>query len=245
MSDGDEEPDRMPRASKTAKTSPEPAPVSTEETMTEAPIAPEGVQETDAAEAETLAPDAETEAPWEGGDAEEAPEAEAEPEPVKPPPPSMVEILRARLQERDDQLHTYIAAYKQAKDEMAKAQERMKRDQAKQVSRAKMGAARDLLDVLDNLDRTVQGAPPDGPAASLAQGVGMVHKQFLEVLVGFGVERMDALGGTFDPKLHEAVGMIPAPPGKADQEILFVQRAGYLFDGQLLRAAQVIVAAAQ
>ena len=235
----------MPRASKTAKTSPEPAPVSTEEPVTEAPIAPEGVQETDAGEAATLASDAETEAPWEGGGADEAPEAEGEPEPVKPPPPSMVEILRARLQERDDQLHTYIAAYKQAKDEMAKAQERMKRDQAKQVDRAKMGAARDLLDVLDNLDRTVQGAPPDGPAGVPRTGCGHGAQAVLGGARGVRRGANDALGGTFDPKLHEAVGMIPAPPGKADQEILFVQRAGYLFDGQLLRAAQVIVAAAQ
>ncbi len=220
----------MPRARKTAQTPPEPATAPAEETPME-PAAP-------------TEPPADDPAPEERSAEEEAEEEAPEPEPIKPPPPSMVEILRGKLHEKDEQLHSYIAAYKQAKEEMVKAQDRMKRDQAKQVARAKMGAARELLDVLDNLDRTVQGVPEDGPAASLAEGVRMVRRQFVDVLFGFGVERMNAMGTTFNPLLHEAVGMVPAPPGAEDQQILFVQRAGYLFDGQLLRAAQVIVAAA-
>ncbi len=217
-------------ARETAETPPKPAAVTEEDTLGPAP-AP-----ADAPPASEAAPEA--------GEGAENPADEPDPEPIKPPPPSMVDILRGRLQERDEQLHSYIAAYKQAKEEMAKAQDRMRRDQAKEVARAKMGAARELLDVLDNLDRTLQDVPADGPAAALAQGVRMVHKQFVEVLTGFGVERMNALGTPFDPQLHEAVGMIPAPPGAADQQILFVQRAGYLFHGRLLRAAQVVVAAA-
>ncbi len=215
-------------------------------TPTDDPTAPDAAT---ARDAETPASDAaaspgqDGEAPWEGDEASR-PEPEPEPEPKKPPTPSLVEILRARLQEKDDQLHSYIAAYKQAKDEMGKAQERMKRDKAKEVARSKMNAARDLLEVADNLERTLQGVTAEEAADNLAQGIRMVHDQFLAVLAGFGVQRMNALGTTFDPKVHEAVSMVPAPPGKADQEVIFVQRAGYLFDGQLLRAAQVLVAAA-
>ena len=182
--------------------------------------------------------------PADGAEAKEEGDDTVEQEAPRPHAPSLVDILRARVQEKEDQLHSYIAAYKQAKEEMAKVQERMSRDRDKEVARAKMNAARDLLDVLDNLDRTVQGATTDRAVGALAEGVVMVRNQFVSVLEGFGVERMSALGTDFDPKLHEAVGMVPALPGHRDQEILFVQRAGYLFDGQLLRAAQVIVAAA-
>ena len=217
-------------------------------TTTDEPNSPDpaAAGATDAPEADASASSDEgADAPWEGDEASESePEPEPEPEPKKPPTPSLVEILRARLQEKDDQLHSYIAAYKQAKDEMGKAQERMKRDKAKEVARSKMNAARDLLEVADNLERTLQGVTAEEAADNLAQGIRMVHDQFLAVLTGFGVQRMNALGTTFDPKVHEAVGMVPAPPGKADQEVIFVQRAGYLFDGRLLRAAQVLVAAA-
>ena len=182
------------------------------------------------------------ETPWTD---DEGPPSEEDPSPkTKPPQPSLVDILRARLQEKDDQLHSYIGAYKQAKEEMAKAQERLKRDQAKEVSRAKMAAARELIEVLDNLDRTMERVPKSAESVPLAEGMRMVQKQFAHALTAFGVSRMESLGAIFDPTLHEAVGMVPAP-GKADQEIIFVQRAGYLFDGQLLRAAQVIIAAVQ
>jgi molecular chaperone GrpE len=255
----------MPRAQPTEAPSPEPAKAAPVEAEVEPQVTPDVEpqvaadvdEEPDPARGVTSAPvdpapgetkqdqhaDGESVDDEPGSAAADATDGADVKEPEAPPLPSLVDILRLRLQEKEDQLHSYIAAYKQAKEEMAKVQDRLKRDRIKEVARAKMDAARDLLDVLDNLDRTVEGAPKEGPAAALADGVRMVREQFEAVLQGFGVERMRALGGTFDPKLHEAVGMIPAPPDKADQEILFVQRAGYLFDGALLRAAQVIIAA--
>jgi len=163
----------------------------------------------------------------------------------EPPPPRvdpMTAYLRAQLDEKDVKLREYIDAYKTAKAEMAAARERLTRDRDKELDLARKRLAGDFLDVLDNLDRSLQGIQPGAPVESLAQGVGMVRAQFAGVLSGFGVEPIEALGQTFDSALHEAGGMIPAQPGQADQEVVWVERAGYTYKGQLLRAARVLIA---
>lgn len=192
-------------------------------------------------------PTVEAQAPTDDADAsaagpespEDAADAEAsEPEPPKPPQKTLADILREQLAEKETQLHTYIAAYKEAKKDMEESIARARRDREKLVDRDRKHLVGELLEVLDNLDRSV-AALGDHAAAD---GLRMVHRQFLEVLTSFGAERMDALGARFDAKIHEAIGMIPAQPGQEDQEIVHVDRAGYVFKGDLLRAARVVVA---
>jgi len=175
---------------------------------------------------------AEASDPGAGDDAEKAEE------PPKPPPRTVADILRDQLAEKETQLHAYIAAYKEAKKDMEESIARSRRDREKLVDRDRKHLVGELVEVLDNLDRSV-AALGDHAAAD---GLKMVHRQFLDVLVSFGAERMDALGARFDAKIHEAIGMIPAQPGQEDQQIVHVDRAGYVFKGELLRAARVVVA---
>lgn len=162
------------------------------------------------------------------------------PTPDEPPPPqrTLVDVLRDQLAEKDAKLHEYIAAYKEAKRDMDDRLSRAKRDREKLIDRDRKQLGGDLIEVLDNLDRSITAlADP-----SAVEGLRMVHKQFGQVLDRFGVERMHALGQTFDARFHEAIGMIPAQPGQEDQEIVHVDRAGYVFKGELLRPARVVVA---
>ena len=178
-------------------------------------------------------PDEESEV--DAGEAEEPP----------PPPPRidpLISALRAEVAARDEQLRSYITAYKQATADMQRERERMARERDTVAETERQAIAGDLLEVLDDLDRSLQGCGPGASLESVTSGLQLVRKRFLGALEKLGVERTDALGASFDASVHEATGMVPAQPGQQDQEIIFEERAGYTFNGKLLRASRVVVA---
>jgi len=171
-------------------------------------------------------------------------EAEAPPPPPKLSPEQMLIVqLRATVLEKEEKLKSYITAYKQAMADIDREKERLARERQKVLDRERMDMCLQLLDVLDNLDRCRAGCAEAGTPAEVAAGLEMVTEQFLATLGTLGVARMKCLGEDFDHNLHEASGVVPAQGDQRDQEILFVERAGYVFGEQLLRAARVVVAA--
>jgi molecular chaperone GrpE len=104
--------------------------------------------------------------------------------------------------------------------------------------------ARELLPVLDNLERTIAAAQPHSLTsvenAALVEGVQATLRAFLRTLEGFGVRPIDAQGKAFDPNFHEAVMEIDdrsRPPGIVAQ----VVEQGYTIHDRLLRPARVVV----
>src|SRR5688572_6268752 len=100
--------------------------------------------------------------------------------------------------------------------------------------------ARDLLPVLDDLERALRAAEetPQGP--SLLEGVRLVAKAFVDALTRHGVTRVPAAGHRFDPAHHEAVAHVPSEahePGMVVEE----HRGGFLLSDRLLRPAMVTV----
>lgn len=100
-----------------------------------------------------------------------------------------------------------------------------------------------LLEVVDNLDRTVDAisGDEDEKVKNIYSGIEMVRTQFLNVLKANGLEQVNALGEIFDPNFHEAMAQQPAE-GKQDQEVIQVFQHGYTLNGRLLRAAKVVIA---
>ncbi|WP_417335232.1 nucleotide exchange factor GrpE [Halobacteriovorax marinus] len=100
-----------------------------------------------------------------------------------------------------------------------------------------------LLDVLDNLDRTLSAIAndEDEKVKNIYIGVDMVKKQFSEVLTNNGLTEVESIGKSFDPNFHEAMAQQPAE-GKADDEIISEFQKGYILNGRLLRAAKVVIA---
>jgi molecular chaperone GrpE len=102
---------------------------------------------------------------------------------------------------------------------------------------------RDLLPVLDNLERALEAAEKAGESAGLIQGVKMVVQQIQATFQQHGCVRIEALGTAFDPNLHEAVLQQPSlehPPGT----VIHVVRSGFRLHDRVVRPSQVIVAAA-
>jgi molecular chaperone GrpE len=104
--------------------------------------------------------------------------------------------------------------------------------------------ARELLTVVDNLERTVEAAEKQPSAnmgnAALLEGVQATLRVFLQMLQRFGVRRIEAEGRPFDPNFHEAVMEVEdssRPPGTVTQ----VMEQGYTIRDRLLRPARVVV----
>jgi molecular chaperone GrpE len=114
---------------------------------------------------------------------------------------------------------------------------RAKKEQEEASSKGREALLKEMLPVIDNLERALKHAGDD----PLAQGVRMVEKQLLSTLEKFGVTRFSAVGQPFDPALHDAIQQVETTehaPNTVAQEFA----SGYLVNGRLLRAAMVAVA---
>jgi len=118
---------------------------------------------------------------------------------------------------------------------------RTARERAELTSRAQADLVKQLVDALDDLARFAHVDPAMVDAATIVQGVDMVEKKFLKTLAAAGLEIVDPVNQSFDPTLHEAVATEPALSPEDDHVVARVFQVGYLFGGQLLRPARVVV----
>ena len=104
--------------------------------------------------------------------------------------------------------------------------------------------AREILVVVDNLQRTIDAADGQSPLttenAALIEGVRATLRFLLGTLERFGVRPISALGERFDPNLHEAV-MAVDDPAQPPETVAQVVEQGYTIHGRLLRPARVVV----
>jgi molecular chaperone GrpE len=107
--------------------------------------------------------------------------------------------------------------------------------------RAQADMTRGLLEALDDLSRFAHVDPATVDSATVVQGADMVERKILKSLAGHGLEVVDPVDHPFDPKLHEAVGTEPALSAEDDHMVGKVYQRGYVFNGQLLRPARVVV----
>lgn len=100
---------------------------------------------------------------------------------------------------------------------------------------------RGLLDALDDLARCGSVAADATDAETVLTGVRLVEQKLLKSLAGHGLEVVDPTGQPFDPALHEALTTAPAETPEDDHVVAMVYQVGYVFNGQLLRPARVVV----
>ena len=95
-----------------------------------------------------------------------------------------------------------------------------------------------FLPVVDNLENALKIETQD---VEYKKGIELVLKQFKDILKSKGVEEISAMGETFDPALHEAVGSVQDPE-KNTQEIVQEYRKGYKIGNRVIRHSMVVVA---
>jgi molecular chaperone GrpE len=167
-----------------------------------------------------------------------SPEAE---EPVSPVP---VEILQENTEEVLAQKNEEI---KQLQDrilrmaaEMDNTRKRLERERSEGISFANECLIREILPVIDNLERAVQHGERETNCLSLLEGVRMTLKNMEDVLGKFGCVSFESQGKPFDPKYHEAV-MQQESTEHPDKTVIQELQKGYSLHDRLIRPAMVVV----
>jgi molecular chaperone GrpE len=153
--------------------------------------------------------------------------------PVEP-----VDSALARVSAERDELkdrHLRLAA------EYDNFRKRSARERAEAAERGQAELLGKLLEVLDDLDRVVEGGEKVASVADLHQAVLLTDKKLWKELEKFGLEVLEPQGVPFDPSVHEAISQIPAPAAEQVQTVAATFQAGYRFKGILLRPARVQV----
>ncbi len=104
--------------------------------------------------------------------------------------------------------------------------------------------ARELLPVVDNLERALESTVGNEENVKpIAEGVELTLKSFLDALRKFNIEAVEPMGEPFDPNLHQAMSMVENPDVEPNSVIAVMQK-GYTLNGRLLRPAMVMVSKA-
>jgi molecular chaperone GrpE len=136
--------------------------------------------------------------------------------------------------ERDE----YLELAKRTRADFENYRKRAAKETSEAIARGKAELARQLIPVIDNLERAVEASAVD--PGSLAEGVSLVRDELRTTLNGAGVEAYDPTGDSFDPELHEALSTRP-DQGAQSGIVLETVEKGYRLNGQVLRPARVVV----
>ncbi|MCL1048585.1 nucleotide exchange factor GrpE [Shewanella abyssi] len=152
-----------------------------------------------------------------------------------------VEELEKALQEAQ----STVASQKDSVIRAAAEVDNIRRRAAIDVEKARKFAlekfANELLPVLDNMERALQGSDAEAEATkAIYQGVELTAKSFVSAVEKFGLTQVDPQGETFNPELHQAIGMQPSTDFPANT-VMMVMQKGYTLNERLLRPAMVMV----
>ena len=135
-----------------------------------------------------------------------------------------------------DEPEDYLALAQRIQADFENYRKRAAREAAAAGERAKSGLVRELLPIVDNLERALASA--EEGEQHLAEGVRLVHSELIAVLERNGIQQFDPSGEKFDPSEHEALSV--RDEGEAGL-VLDVVEKGYRTNGSVLRPARVVV----
>jgi molecular chaperone GrpE len=151
-----------------------------------------------------------------------------------------LDSLLADVQKERDE---YLELARRTKADFENFRKRMTAEVQAAGVRGKAQIARDVVPVLDDLERAIQaaGLDPEGDSEDgLAHGVLLVFRGLREALTRNGIEAVDPTGEKFDPNQHEALSTL-AVEGKDSGRVVETMQKGYRFGDQLIRPARVVV----
>ncbi len=164
------------------------------------------------------------------------------------------EMIRPAEGSSDQKIVTLQNELEKAKQEAKKNQEqclylradfdnykkRVQREQIEQTKFANERLIKEMLVILDDLERAVLHAVETEDSSKVLEGLGLIIKQFLALLGKFGVAPIDSLNQPFDPGAHQAVGTVERLEG-ADNEVVQEVQRGYRLHDRVIRPAMVWV----
>ena len=124
--------------------------------------------------------------------------------------------------------------------EMQNLRNRTSREIADERRYGSMALLKNLLPVVDNIDRAIEAAEKQEGSESLLEGFKLVRQQLMGVLEQHQCQPIEALGQPFDPQVHEAILKQPSGDYPADH-VMMVTQQGYQLHERVVRPSQVIV----
>ncbi|ACA87745.1 MULTISPECIES: nucleotide exchange factor GrpE [Shewanella] len=162
----------------------------------------------------------------------------------------MDELTQAnfRVEELEQALAEANAKIEEQKDSVTRAaasEANIRRRAAQDVEKAHKFAlekfANELLPVIDNMERALQGTNAEAEETkAIYEGVELTLKSFVSTVDKFGLKEVNPHGESFNPEHHQAIGMQPSPEFPANT-VMMVMQKGYILNDRLLRPAMVMV----
>ncbi len=141
----------------------------------------------------------------------------------------------------EEELQIFQDKYLRLAAEFENYKRRAQRDQNDSIRFGNESLLKNLLPIIDNLERAIQCAKDAGTSGPLLEGVELTHKQFLETVAKVGVRQLSTTGNSFDPAIHQAVTQVESENMEPNTVIEEFQK-GYLLHDRILRPAMVSVA---
>lgn len=115
------------------------------------------------------------------------------------------------------------------------------KEKADLIKNGAESAMRDLLPVVDDLERAIDAISKGGDIDSLKEGVNLIYNKFVKYLESQHVTAIESTGKDFDTDFHEAVTMFPAPDPSMKGKVIDTTIKGYMINDKVLRHAKVVV----
>lgn len=141
-----------------------------------------------------------------------------------------VKKLKEKLKAAEEKAKEYLDNLQRAKADFVNMRKRDEEAKAEFVKFAKSDVVSELIPVLDSFTLAI---------AHGAKEVEPIQKQFLQILKQHDLEEIDPLHQVFDPRYHEAIGVMQTENPDEDNQILDVMQKGYILSGKVIRPAKV------
>lgn len=149
---------------------------------------------------------------------------------------SDIKSLKEMIIKKDEAEQMYLDQLKRLKAEFDNYRKRMEKKNAEILKIGERELAKDVLSVLDNLQRAIDYEHID------LEGVELIKKELFNILLKRGLKCLDAKGCTFDHNLHHAVSFCEVDDSIEDGKVIEVLQPGYFWNEEVLRPAMVITA---
>ena len=141
-----------------------------------------------------------------------------------------VKKLREQLKQVETKAKEYLDGWQRAQADFANLRRRDEEAKSEFVKFANLSFVLELIPVLDSFNLALAHGNKD---------VKPVYDQFFSILKQNGLEELDPMDETFDPKYHEAIGVVPTDEPEKNHKILEVIQKGYILSGKIIRPAKV------
>lgn len=168
------------------------------------------------------------------------PKSDSTAEPKEPVKKETKTDCESKLQEKEKEAKDLYDRYLRLSAEMENFKKRAEKEKGETYKFANETLLKELIPVLDNLERALDQGQETKNAQALLLGVEMIHKSLWAVLEKYGVTRVEALGEKFDPNFHEAV-MVQEVMDQDPGVVITQMQKGYLLHNRLIRPAMVVV----